>query len=234
MNLVKIFGKMVKRFFVHIKSLGLVTSILILFISIPLVIWRIHSSDADNYLAEFLGVLVTIYFIDFLASERDRRQESKVKDIAIQYMGMYCDNIEVLLKRLLSKGNISKPNGRINILSMKINEIYEIIIKEGFWESDVEISVSDITYTIKRKELFDTIINYGNEGSNKIILHYNNQIDVEIRDLLHQIERQPEYYVLINNLETDYIPLLTAEYICSLITMINELRVINNKNHAQL
>ncbi|WP_054749597.1 hypothetical protein [Ruminiclostridium josui] len=79
MNLVKIFGKIAKRFFVHIKSLGLVTSILILFISIPLVIWRIHSSNADNYLAEFLGVLVTIYFIDFLASERYRRQEVKLK-----------------------------------------------------------------------------------------------------------------------------------------------------------
>ncbi len=149
-------------------------------------------------------------------------------------MEMYCENMEGLLERLLAKGNISKPNGRINILSMKNGEIGKIITKEGFWESDVEISVSDITYTIKRKELFDKIIYYANEGSNKIISHYNNQIDVEIRDLLHLIESSPEYYILINNFETANIPLLTAHYICSLIDMVKGLRVINEKNHAEL
>ncbi|MBU3185679.1 hypothetical protein [Clostridium estertheticum] len=219
--------KMFKRFILHIRNMGLAFTLLTIIIALPLVIWKQKSSNADNYLAEFLGVLFTVWFIDFLNSERDRKQQFNIKDMGTQYLEIFCGEMEGLLQRLLSKGNISNRDEQrevINIIDMKPAIIYKIMGKRGFWQSDVEISWSAEVYKISRSELFNEIVSYAKEGSNKIILNYNNIIDIRIRDFIHCLELDQTSKIILKAGVEKVNSNVRELYIANLVDTINKMK----------
>lgn len=99
-------------------------------IVIPIIIWRIIDSNADNYLAEYLGIIITIYIVDFLNAKRNYEE----KDFCRFTSQLSVENLhaEVFLffEQILCK----------DAEKLEKEEIIKFIEKKGFWEEDIKVS----------------------------------------------------------------------------------------------
>ncbi len=178
--------KFLKKLLIHTFKDLLILN-LILFGLIVLCIVILNESDSGNYIAEILGMIITINIIDFLNDQRIQKQEKSKYDFKAITLFVFSHSINKFITGFLGVENINNLNN---------NQISIILNSNNFWESEVSIEWKLGCLKNNRRDIWKFIVKYLGNELNKFYVRFSNYIDGDLLPILLNIELATEDDVL--------------------------------------